>query len=322
MFSAESAYLSFHLEEANRYAYQCLYKAEANAQHDLVCNSYRLLARIGYMQGDYAEMVKQIDSAIAYADSHENSVMRNIRDATLAWYYLKLRDHQKVPQSILDFSKTELHNLAYGRPQVTYAHYLLNAEEYARMVAMMRHTNKGLQMSRGIWQESIVRHIMLAVGYYCLGDTDASVDALWSAYDLSYNNGLVTLFIEAGECMNKIIQAARKQQKYAFSREWLDFIDQETSAFAVRARLVRAVYRKDRPEKTNTENPLSKREQAVLQAIARGQTREEIAVSQYISLNTVKSTLRNIYNKLDAHNKAEAVSIAIMSGYIERYTST
>ena len=317
MFSAEAAYLSYHMDEAKKNAYQCLYKAEAHAQHDLVCNAYRLLARIAHMRGDYTGMKEQLMNAVEYAERHDNSVMRKIRDNALGWYYNKVRDHTKIPKSILELSRAETHNLAYGRPQVTYANYLHDTGEYARMVGMMRYAERGLYLARGIWQERIIRLLMLSVGYYNLNDTETSMEMLWAAYDMCYDNGLVTLFIEAGDAIVNVIQLAREQDTYAFSAEWLDFIQREAAAFAKRADRVRAAYRKEHPVKINKENPLSKREQEVLTAIAKGLTREEIAVEQYISINTVKSTIRKIYNKLDASNKADAVSIAITRRYIE-----
>jgi LuxR family maltose regulon positive regulatory protein len=320
MFSAESAYLSFEPEKARRYAYQCLYKADSCAQHDLICNAYRLLARIGYLQGDYAEMKKQVDCAVEHAHRHDNTVLRKIRDNTLAWYYIKLRDLASVPKSILELSAAEPHNLDYGRPQVTYAHYLLIRGEYAKMTGMMRHFGKGLYLSRGIWQERIIRLILLSVGYHCLDDHDASIDALWSAYDLCHHNGLVTPFIEAAEYMNDVIRVARRQRRHTFSQDWLDFIDRESAAFATRADTVRALYHKEHPAKAGAHNPLTKREQEVLQAVSLGLTRDEIATEQYVSVNTVKTTLRNIYNKLSANNKAEAVSIALAKGYIDGHT--
>jgi LuxR family maltose regulon positive regulatory protein len=319
MFSAESAYLSFQPEKARENAYRCLYKADSYAQHDLICNAYPLLARIGYMQGDYAEMKKQVDCVVEHADSHDNHVLRKIRDHTLAWYYIKLRDPMKVPESILAFSKTEAHNLDYGRPQIIYAHYLLNMGEYSRMIGMMKDTDKGLYLSRGIWQERIARLIMIAVGYHCLCDHDASTDALWSAYDLCNDNGLVALFIEAADYMTGMIQVVRQQDRHIFSQDWLDLIDRESAAFSGRADKVRTVYNRQNPVKVRANNQLTEREREVLQSIALGLTREEIAAEQYVSVNTVKTTLRNIYNKLSANNKAEAVSIAIAKGYIDGY---
>jgi LuxR family maltose regulon positive regulatory protein len=317
MFSAESAYLSFQLEKARENAYCCLYRADSHAQHDLVCNAYRLLARVGYMRGDHAEMKKQVDCAVEYANSNDNNVLRKIRDTALGWYYIELRDFAKVPKSILERSQTEAHNLDYGPPQVVYAHYLLNRGEYSRMVGMMQETDQGLYLSRGIWQERIARLILLSVGYHCLGDHDASIDALWSAYDLCNNNGLVTLFIEMAEYMNAVIQVARQQDRLMFSQDWLDLIDRESAAFFERADKIRAAYYRQNPLKVRANNQLTKREQEVLQSISLGLTREEIAAEQYVSVNTVKTTLRNIYHKLSASNNAEAVSIAIAKGYID-----
>ena len=316
MFSAESAYLSFQLDKARENAYHCLYQSEAYAQHDFAANAYRLLARIGYMQGDYDEMKKQVELAVEYIDRHDNTVMRKIRDNTLAWYYIKLRDHKKIPKSILEYSKAESYNLALGRPQMTYAHYLLNIGEYAKMIGMICHSDQGLYLSQGIWQERIVSQLMLAVGYHCMDNLEASLEALWAAYELCYHNGLITLFIEAAEYMYRLIQSARLQEQYAFSPDWLDLIGRESLAFSKRAEKVRIAYNKQNHIKHNTENPLSKREKEVLQSIALGLTREEIAAQQYVSLNTIKTTLRNIYNKLSASNKAEAVAIAIANEYI------
>ncbi len=56
--------------------------------------------------------------------------------------------------------------------------------------------------------------------------------------------------------------------------------------------------------------PLSEREIEVLQLIAEGLTNQEIANRLYLSLNTVKVHTRNIYGKLDAHHRADAVARA------------
>ena len=117
--------------------------------------------------------------------------------------------------------------------------------------------------------------------------------------------------------MVDLISAARKQTKHFFAPEWLDLIEREATAFSKRSSAVRIAYIKQNPAQSIKDNPLSKRELAILQAVAQGLTREEIALEQYISMNTVKSTITSIYNKLNASNKADAVSIAITKGYIE-----
>jgi DNA-binding CsgD family transcriptional regulator len=58
------------------------------------------------------------------------------------------------------------------------------------------------------------------------------------------------------------------------------------------------------------EDPLSERELEVLTLLASGRTNSEIARELFISVGTVKSHTGNIYRKLDARNRAEALTRA------------
>jgi DNA-binding CsgD family transcriptional regulator len=58
------------------------------------------------------------------------------------------------------------------------------------------------------------------------------------------------------------------------------------------------------------EDPLSKRELEVLSLLASGRTNSEVARDLYVSVGTVKSHTGNIYRKLGAKNRAEAVARA------------
>jgi len=61
---------------------------------------------------------------------------------------------------------------------------------------------------------------------------------------------------------------------------------------------------------------LSKREQEVLKLIARGYNRNEIASLLQISLHTVVTHIRHIYEKLEVHSRSEAVFEAFHHGLI------
>jgi DNA-binding NarL/FixJ family response regulator len=61
---------------------------------------------------------------------------------------------------------------------------------------------------------------------------------------------------------------------------------------------------------------LSEREMEVLACLAQGKTTSQIASELFISDNTVKTHVRHILEKLDASNRAEAVSKAIQMGLI------
>jgi LuxR family maltose regulon positive regulatory protein len=54
-------------------------------------------------------------------------------------------------------------------------------------------------------------------------------------------------------------------------------------------------------------DPLTEREQEVLGYLARGYTNREIANRLYVSVNTVKTHLKNLYGKLGVSSREEAV---------------
>ena len=76
---------------------------------------------------------------------------------------------------------------------------------------------------------------------------------------------------------------------FANSREMLRFVD---------------------PSANLQEPPLTERERDVLRLVAAGKLNKEIATELLIAPNTVNTHLKNIYEKLGAHNRTEAVNQA------------
>jgi len=60
----------------------------------------------------------------------------------------------------------------------------------------------------------------------------------------------------------------------------------------------------------NLNSPLTKRETEILDRIANGQTKSQIATDLFIDQETVRSHVKNIYIKLDVNSKAEAIKTA------------
>ena len=56
--------------------------------------------------------------------------------------------------------------------------------------------------------------------------------------------------------------------------------------------------------------PLSERELEVLQLIAAGKTNRQIATELFVSVGTVKTHINNVYRKLEAHSRTQAVARA------------
>lgn len=57
----------------------------------------------------------------------------------------------------------------------------------------------------------------------------------------------------------------------------------------------------------NRENALTRREKMILKMVSKGCTNKQIAEKLFISTNTVKNHLKNIFKKLGACNRIEAL---------------
>src|SRR5581483_2720446 len=70
-------------------------------------------------------------------------------------------------------------------------------------------------------------------------------------------------------------------------------------------------------ERATATTGLSERELEVLAALASAMSNQQIAKKLFVSEQTVKFHLSNIYRKLGARNRTEAVRIAVASGFVE-----
>lgn len=65
------------------------------------------------------------------------------------------------------------------------------------------------------------------------------------------------------------------------------------------------------------EHPLTKREIEILELIVEGDTNSEIAEKLYLTVGTVKTHLRNIFNKLNVNDRTQAAVIALRAGLVD-----
>ena len=116
--------------------------------------------------------------------------------------------------------------------------------------------------------------------------------------------GYVRTFVDEGPAMATLLsEVLRVRQRGPLApdipayylRKLLAALDQDASHIAPDAEL---------PE------PLSEREMEVLALLAAGKSNRQIAKELFVALSTVKTHIKNIYTKLDAHNRTQAVSRA------------
>jgi DNA-binding NarL/FixJ family response regulator len=70
------------------------------------------------------------------------------------------------------------------------------------------------------------------------------------------------------------------------------------------------------PQNEDSDFDLTNREKEVLQSLGEGNNYQEISESLFISVDTVRHHIRNIYRKLHVHSQTQAVAKAIRKGLI------
>ncbi|NIQ75433.1 MAG: hypothetical protein GWN67_12460 [Phycisphaerae bacterium] len=132
---------------------------------------------------------------------------------------------------------------------------------------------------------------------------------LEQALTLAEPGGFTRIFVDEGPPMARLLyEAVARGIAPDYARRLL-------TAFPVTEPQQTDPLKTQAPESDLIE-PLSERELEVLQLIAEGLTNPEIAARLFLTLNTVKVHTRNIYGKLDAHNRTQAVARARALGIL------
>jgi DNA-binding NarL/FixJ family response regulator len=112
--------------------------------------------------------------------------------------------------------------------------------------------------------------------------------------------------------MNEVVDAVR----LAASGDTALSVDVASSMLEEVHRLSRDDPEVDAGGAAPSEQPITKREEEVLQLIAEGLSTPEVAAQLYISVKTVKNHLASIYAKLESRDRTQAVIRALKMGII------
>lgn len=120
--------------------------------------------------------------------------------------------------------------------------------------------------------------------------TDAQ-NALIQAVTLAQPEGYVRVFVEDGQALAPLLIQARHSSP--------DYVSQLLSALAAGS--------STSPPASALLDPLTEREQEILELIALGQSNRQIADSLFISVGTVKGHVNHIFSKLNVKNRTQAL---------------
>ncbi|MFN8256473.1 MAG: LuxR C-terminal-related transcriptional regulator [Bacteroidales bacterium] len=164
-----------------------------------------------------------------------------------------------------------------------------------------------LQSQAANWTESLITvKIVYAIYYKHAGNKEKAVASLIEALEYAARETILMSFIYYYDRIKELLAEVFKKQAFPGTNIPKELTD----------KLKRTIEKRDKIHKINIETDLSTRELETLKLIAGDLSNQEIADKLFISLNTVKTHLKNIYMKLEVDNRAKAVVKARELGII------
>jgi len=313
---AEASYYQGNIDDAEKFAYQAIYRGKEESLVDIVCNSYYILCKIAIFRGDCQKTLELLELSEAYHEKYNTEVQYNIPEIAEGFFYIRAEQFNQVPGWIINGQDYISENLFVGlvSDYVIMASCMLMQKKFHELAPFLDKTET-LYKAGNQYIQLIHVYIIKAIVYRESGDDKRLLEAFTKAYEMSCENKIVMPFVEYGRYMKSLIQYIRNNLKHEIPEQWLAVVNSKSSAYARRLKYIRSQYKSEYLHLID-ENTLSKAQTDILIALSQGMTREEIAENTNTSQNTVKSQIKNIYSKLGAVNGMHAVRIAIGKGII------
>jgi LuxR family maltose regulon positive regulatory protein len=314
---AELAFFRNDLDRAEQMAYQALFKAQEKNQFEIAGRAIFYLMRINIAGGNPGKVAELIKQAEALLDEPLYPNRYLYYDIQMGWLYSQIgRTGRIAPWLKNDFAENNLNSIASGLDILVRSKYYYVRGEYAKAMETMRR-DAGKYSLGGFLLGRIGRRIAEAVCLYATKDVSGAVLALEDAYALALPNEFDMPFIEHGIHLRPLYAAALKSRRSSIPHEWLTRMLRAASAYAKKLYAAAGDFRDAQSGDQAPAVFLRRRELSVLVGLSRGLTRQELAKGANISINTVKSVIKSVYNKLGAVNSADAVRIATGMGILQ-----
>jgi LuxR family maltose regulon positive regulatory protein len=287
------------LEDAARYAHQCIEICNRWGSFGIQAVAYVLLAQLEHSQGNSERAQEAMRAAEQLERQHRFSPRQSIWvKSALARLWLAQRNLERPAYFVQQSGITPEDETSYLRePEYLILLRLLLAQgDYDAALPL---SERLLQKAEVAGRAGRVIEILILQALALQGKRDMphALATLDRAILLAQPEGYVRTFLDEGEPMAKLLYQAQAHRVAAgYASELLSVVSRAASTTPPPAQLL--------------VEPLSARELEVLKLIEAGHSNQDIAARLVISMPTVKRHISNIYAKLGAQSRTQAVSLA------------
>jgi LuxR family maltose regulon positive regulatory protein len=295
VFEAEWYYFMGDFENA---IHKALPMAKEAEQADIVLCGLFFLSRISMARGDFPKVLKllgQMDNVVKHEVKQNQSYwLVYTFDICKAYIYACLRQTDEIPKWIYEYEYPKhMHFLSISFANLVYGKALLTKGSLTQFLGVSEQFMKQASIFPNLLA-IVYTDIYIAIANYKLSRVDACHTALKEALDIAMPDNLVMPFVENAKELINVFDILCRENIYG------DFLRKIKYLYEKYNKSIQKIVN----EYFKVELPLlTEREKKIAFLVLEGMNNKKIASELYISPNTVKLELKNIFRKLNINSR-------------------
>jgi len=302
MMKAEAMLMQGSDQDAEALCHKVLYLARNKKQTSICLCAELVLARIALLRGEAEDYQIAVESITKYLDSPSADwQIKRMVDLCIATLTVAIGEKMSLPDWIwkVDGPGQEMYAVIQPYCHILYGKYLLMNKRYNEIYGL---TSPYLTMAQEMnyLLPQVYQLIYLAIAKKAQGKNEEAQEYLGRALSHTLADGVYLPFAENAPAILPMLE------------EWGHLVLDREQLSAIKALCKRQQEGVKKVSKTLTKikTVLTPRETEVAILAKEGNAVKAIAEMLFISDNTVKTTLKNVYFKLDIHSKGELSKIS------------
>lgn len=294
---AEIFFYSFEFIKAEISLYKAMQKLNNHMKSGLMLCLIFLKIKMAIFRGDYLYIKSQLKQVRQDIIDNKLYIYIHTLDLCEAYVYCLLGQPQMIPDWIAqgDFDNTTLLFPAIPALNMIYGSTLLVQKEYTKLISMEEYFKQIASVFPNILCHIYI-NIHLSAAYNNINDNNKALIYLRKALDIAMPDKIYIPFIENLGYIDDLIKQLLDETPY--KEEILNILDMSKEYVNGKNKIIKENFPRN-------EFGLTEKEIETSELVAKGFTNKEIAQKLFISENTVKVRLKNIFLKLNIKSRAE-----------------
>ncbi len=274
---------------AEALCHKAIYLASTQEQDSICFAAEMTLLRIALLRGDSQDFENVKNSILKRAKAVSKPSEKIVAELALS-FVLGLTENYVAPEWLMNYERIKeiLYDAAIPFGVLTYLSLLLPTGQDAKLLGTAQGVLPAAEQHHFLLPQ-VYFHLFIAVAHHRLGQNKEAEAALDRALSIALPDGIYLPFAEYGDELAPLLKLKGRQ---------IDMVEILTLCRVQRQGVEKIL-------KAITNNQLSPREREVAHLAAEGLTNRDIASRLLISQETVKTTMKSIFQKMGTRSRVQ-----------------